>query len=244
MIEAATGTGKTMVALAAMELLAAENGDRARVAVVVSSIEMAAQWRANLIDGLGVSADEIAEWHTAAPRSTSAPGKVVIAVINSARTRLPPLIRTWRTTGCTTLLVVDECHHAASPENRKIFEAPAHQRIGLSATIERQDREETVVYDGLGPVCYRYGLIDALNDGVVSPITSINLYVDLTEAERVRYAEHRAAIDRDLVLLSRELLESRNSVPNLDVNELRRLAAGANSRAAGLLKLIRGSPPS
>ena len=133
-IEAATGTGKTMVALAAMDLLAAESGDRARVAVVVSSIEMAAQWRANLIDRLGVSADEIAEWHTAAPRRAPAPGKVVIAVINSARTRLPPLIRTWRNTGCTTLLVVDECHHAASPENRKIFEAPAHQRIGLSAT--------------------------------------------------------------------------------------------------------------
>ncbi len=47
-IEAATGTGKTMVAFAAIAQLRRQHGDRLRVAIVVPTMQLARQWR----DGL------------------------------------------------------------------------------------------------------------------------------------------------------------------------------------------------
>jgi hypothetical protein len=219
-IEAATGTGKTYVALAAVEGFVAEFGDRGRVVVVVSSLAMARQWKTDLIVKLGVPEGEIAEWHSeAAPSALPASPRLILAVIDTARRRLPNLMQSWHDAGLETLLVVDECHHAASPTNRRIFDVRARRSLGLSATVERDDGDEQVVYDGAGEICYTYSLLDALEDGVLAPITSVNLYVEFTAAERDDWLALGTTVETLWAQLQRHQLAVGGVDTRLNLNE-------------------------
>lgn len=190
MIEAATGTGKTAVALAAMELLHREHGDRFRAAIIVPTKVLAHQWRDQLERNLGLSRSSIGELHSDARIEWRSTHPVLIAVVNSARTRLLPVLEGWRKRGYLALLIVDECHRAGSEYNSRIFEGHYDCSLGLSATPERDDRgHEQYVYPGLGYPVYRYPLLNALNDGVLAPVQSINLYVDFDAAEHARWLQ-------------------------------------------------------
>lgn len=72
-VDAATGTGKSLVALAAMEEFVRAHDADARIVVVVPSLALARQWRSLLTDSLGVPQDEITEWHSNAPKSVGPP---------------------------------------------------------------------------------------------------------------------------------------------------------------------------
>lgn len=238
-IEAATGTGKTYVALAAIEGFVAEFGDRGRVVVVVSSLAMARQWKTDLIVKLGVPEGDIAEWHSeAASSAIAASPRLVLAVIDTARRRLPNLMRSWHDAALETLLVVDECHHAASPTNRRIFDVHARRSLGLSATVERDDGDEQIVYDGAGEICYTYSLLDALEDGVLAPITSVNLYVEFTAEERDDWLALGATVETLWAQLQRHRLDVGGVDTRLNLNEIKGLAAGGDLDAQRLLSTI------
>lgn len=87
-----------------------------------------------------------AVWDPRSPYEQS----VVVAVIDSARSRLPAIIERWHESRCYTLLVVDECHRAGSEFNSRIFASLADAAIGLSATPERGDRGHEKVYKHWG----------------------------------------------------------------------------------------------
>lgn len=183
-VEAATGTGKTAVALAAAEHLHGDVGDRLRMVIVVPSIPLARQWRREVERNLGIFPSWIGEHHSAAQVEWHSDHRVLITVINSARERLAPALSAWRGQGGKTLLVVDECHRAGSEFNARIFNGDYDYALGLSATPERSDRgHEEYVYEGIGKPVYRYPLLNALDDGVLAPLRSINLYVDFTTSE-------------------------------------------------------------
>ena len=192
-VEAATGTGKTMVALGAVEKLRRQHGHGLRVAVVVPTVALALQWRTELIGKLGMPDALIGEMHGSATgeRKWDAVGPikpVLVAVINSAREKLPDVIDAWGRQGCHTLLIVDECHRSGSASNSKIYAERAKASLGLSATPERGDRGHELVYEGLGDVVFRYPLLDALSDGTLADLTSVNFYVDLAGSEVAEWA--------------------------------------------------------
>lgn len=84
--------------------------------------------------------------------------------------------------------MVDECHRAGAEHHSKLFDGPYEFAMGLSATPERDDDgHRQHVYPALGTPVYQYPLLQALDDGVLSPVTSINLYVDFTSAEQARW---------------------------------------------------------
>lgn len=236
-IDAATGTGKSLVAIAAIEEFARVHDTRARIVVVVSSLPMAQQWCSQLVQALGVPQDEITEWHSNAPKPSGAPCRLVVAVIDSARERVPDMIRAWDGEGCATLLVVDECHRAGSAVNRKVFDAPVDWSLGLTATPDREDGDETIVYDGLGAVCFSYSLLEALDDGVLAPITSVNLYVDLSDTEQRDYDELTASLDSALRVLALESSTAGLDV-RLNLNEIRELATEGRGSAQRVLTLV------
>jgi superfamily II DNA or RNA helicase len=94
----------------------------------------------------------------------------------------------WHHSNCHILLIVDECHRAGSDFNARIFEGKYDSSLGLSATPEREDGGHAkYVYPGLGPPIYRYGLLSALDDGVLAPVRSVNLYVDFDNTETAKW---------------------------------------------------------
>jgi superfamily II DNA or RNA helicase len=96
------------------------------------------------------------------------------------------------------LLIFDEIHHLAGPTVRAAAEyALAPFRLGLTATLERQDGAHTVLYDLVGPVVYRKE-IDELSGSYLADYESVCLRVHLDEGERAAYERAREAY-RDFV---------------------------------------------
>jgi superfamily II DNA or RNA helicase len=89
------------------------------------------------------------------------------------------------------LLVFDEVHHLPAPGYLQVTnQAMAPFRLGLTATLEREDGREELLVDRIGPVVYRRDITD-LSGKVLADYETITLTVQLTASERERYDEMR-----------------------------------------------------
>ena len=88
------------------------------------------------------------------------------------------------------LLIYDECHHL--PGERNLMSAAmsiAPYRMGLTATPERNDDGEQVLYNLLGS-CYRQD-IDQMKGDVLAPYVVERIELELDEDEQQAYEENR-----------------------------------------------------
>jgi superfamily II DNA or RNA helicase len=200
-IAAATGTGKTRLALEALRQTIAE---RARAAVVVPTRILQDQWIRELRAARIVPSRRIGTIGGPAP-DPNPDHLIIVAVMDSARTGGRSLVKHWNGLGLPTMLVVDECHWAGSEYNRGVFEGDARWRLGLSATPERgDDGYDEVLEPELGGIVYRYSLKDAMDDGVLADLRLVNLLVDLTRSELSDYQDLERRIGRLQVDLQRK----------------------------------------
>jgi len=88
-------------------------------------------------------------------------------------------------------IIFDECHHLPAPQYQTIaIAAIAPFRLGLSATMERTDGKERVIYDLVGPLVYE-GQIHQMADTVLSPYDVVSIQVLMTPEEMTAYQEAR-----------------------------------------------------
>ncbi len=114
------------------------------------------------------------------------PRDLTVATYDSACIHMERLGDRWG------LLIFDEVHHLPGPKFLLSAECSiAPFRLGLTATLERQDGRESELDDRVGPVVYRRG-IKELSGDYLSDYDVQTVYVDLAEAEATRYAETRA----------------------------------------------------
>lgn len=166
-----TGAGKTVVALMAIEALAA------RTLVVVPTIELLEQWRAALVERLGVPADLVGV--VGGGRRDWRP----LTVITYQSAMLPN-----RSLGGFGLLVFDEVHHLPAEAYRRIPRAcGAPHTLGLSATTERVDGRERDLAELVGPEVYRKLPAELARDKHIAQYVEKRLFVDLSAEERMRY---------------------------------------------------------
>lgn len=192
-VAAATGTGKTRLA---MEILRRTAGEGARAIVVVPTRVLQDQWLRELRSARVVPARRIGTIGGSAP-DPNPDHLVIVAVIDSARVGGRNLVRHWNGLGVPTLLVVDECHWAGSEYNRGVFEGDARWRLGLSATPERgDDGFDDVLVPELGGIIYRYSLKDAMDDGVLAELRLVNILIDLTNSELNEYQRLEQRVER------------------------------------------------
>ncbi len=176
-VEAVTGTGKTMLGV---HTIIAELARGGQVLVLVPTRELADQWCAVLarhgpatacVGRLGGGQRDDLGRHD-----------IVVAVVNSARdTDLQP-----RRPG--GLLVADECHRYGSEGNRVALHADFPRRLGLSATYARSDDGHVTWLDPyFGGPCYRIGYQRAIADGIIAPFAVSLVGVELTLDEQAEY---------------------------------------------------------
>ena len=178
-VEAVTGTGKTMVGVAAATTELARGG---QVLVLVPTRELAEQWSRVLAQHGPATArvGRLGGGH----RDDLGHHDIVVAVVNSAR---DTDLRPRRPGG---LLVADECHRYGSAGNRVALHAKFPRRLGLSATYARSDDGHVTWLDPyFGGTCYRIGYRRAISDGIVAPFTVTLCGVELTAGERAEYDE-------------------------------------------------------
>ena len=178
-IEAVTGTGKTMIGVAAT---LDELRCRGQVVVLVPTVELQQQWVTQLearlptsfrVGRMGAGSGDSLVTHD-----------VLVAVVNSARVAD---VRPIRKGG---LLVADECHRYGSDVNRLALDARFVHRLGLTATYARDDDGNMAWLDPyFGRTCFRLGYDRAVADGIVARFTVTLIGVRFSRAERTKYDE-------------------------------------------------------
>jgi len=228
-VAAATGTGKTTLALAAI----AEFWDpTARVAVVVPTIALQRQWVNALCHGYGLLGSQIGTMGGDTTYLHEAHG-FVVSVINSARAGLPALTEGWRSEGRRVMLVIDECHWAAAEANSEVFRSSFDSTLGLSATPERSDDGfDEVLVPQLGQVVFCYSLREALDDQLLAPLTCWNVLFDLTAKEHADLAPIQTAIEGIEARLLEQYPEAASALGLARIDALLRRSAGVIGAAS------------
>ena len=104
------------------------------------------------------------------------------------------------------LVVFDECHHLPGPSYLMTADLSlAPYRLGLTATLEREDGAEHLLRDAIGDTVYRQE-IRSLSGEYLSRYETIKISVRLSPEERTEYQEarntYRAFLDRQRIALS------------------------------------------
>jgi superfamily II DNA or RNA helicase len=149
-IEAGTGSGKTVMALA---LLARR---RQPTLVVVHTKELLYQWQERVVQFLGIEAGLVGDGHFELRA-------VTIAIVNSARKRVGDLFPHFGQ------LIVDECHRVPASLFTDVVSAfDCHYLLGLSATAFRSDDEMTkLIYFFMGDRIHRVDRDELMSTGAI-----------------------------------------------------------------------------
>ena len=176
-----TGGGKTTFALMCMEFFRSKY-PAGRFVIVVPTQALLDQWYVSLREDLSVPANEIS---TFSGEGRSEEFSVVnLMVINTARSHAPSVPERY-----DSMLIVDECHRAASQSNSLSLEGQYKATLGISATPQREHDNlfESVLIPRLGPVIFEYDYGRALRDEVLSPFQLINVSTEMTKEEKESY---------------------------------------------------------
>ncbi|WP_426246104.1 DNA repair helicase XPB [Nocardioides sp. LHG3406-4] len=174
------GAGKTLVGAAAM----AQAG--ATTLILVTNTVSARQWKDELIKRTSLTAEEIGEYSG----SVKEIRPVTIATYQVMTTRRKGVYshlelfdaRDWG------LIVYDEVHLLPAPIFRMTANLQARRRIGLTATLVREDGREGDVFSLIGPKRYDAPWKDIEAQGWIAPADCVEVRVTLPEGERLVYA--------------------------------------------------------
>ncbi len=177
-IEAVTGSGKTMVAILAMlEALEAKS----KVQVLVPTIELQNQWYARIRSAM--------PRHITIGRrgggfhSTLEKVDVLVSVVNSSRG-----VDLGAKSDRSDLLIADECHRYGCKINASALAPEFSQRMGLSATIRRDDGgHDKFLEPYFQRTCYSLNYQRALRDGVIANFGVVFIGIALSQEERTAY---------------------------------------------------------
>jgi DNA excision repair protein ERCC-3 len=174
------GAGKTLVGAATM----AEAGST--TLILVTNTVAARQWRDELIKRTSLTAEEIGEYSGAVKEIRP----VTIATYQVMTTRRKGVYahlelfdaRDWG------LVIYDEVHLLPAPIFRMTADLQARRRIGLTATLIREDGREGDVFSLIGPKRYDAPWKDIEAQGYIAPAECVEIRVTLTDSERFAYA--------------------------------------------------------
>lgn len=185
-VGAVTGGGKTIFALACVRAAAAET-----TLVVVPTVALLDQWWEEATSFFNLRLDEV---NILAGGAKLVRGTINIGVLNT----VAKLRGNWDASG--VMLVVDECHKAASSKFSSVLELPSTKRLGLSATPERpyDDGLREKLIPALGEVIFQYTYADALRDGVIVPFELRNVVFSLESDRAETYKKLTRMIARTI----------------------------------------------
>ncbi|MGQ0631163.1 MAG: DNA repair helicase XPB [Sporichthyaceae bacterium] len=178
------GAGKTLVGAAAM----AEA--KATTLILVTNTVSAHQWRTELLKRTSLTEDEIGEY--SGQRKEIRP--VTIATYQVLTTKRKGVYahlelfdaRDWG------LVIYDEVHLLPAPIFRMTADLQARRRLGLTATLIREDGREGDVFSLIGPKRYDAPWKDIEAQGYIAPADCVEVRVTLTDHERLLTATAEA----------------------------------------------------
>ncbi len=176
------GAGKTMVGLAAMTAV------QSNTLVLTSSLTSVRQWRRELLDKTTLPEDAIAEY--SGESKQTAPVTLATYQILSYRSskdgEFPHFqlfsARSWG------LIIYDEVHLLPAPIFRITAELQARRRLGLTATLIREDGKEGDVFALIGPKRYDVPWRELEGQGFIAAAECTEIRVPQDSERQMEYA--------------------------------------------------------
>ena len=174
------GAGKTIVGAAAMAHA------KATTLILVTNTIAARQWREELLKRTTLNEDEIGEYSGAKKEIrpvTIATYQVMTKKKNGVYAHLDLFDSyDWG------LIIYDEVHLLPAPIFRFTADIQSRRRLGLTATLVREDGMEGEVFSLIGPKRFDVPWKEIEAQGYIAPAECIEVRVNLTEIERLAYA--------------------------------------------------------
>lgn len=176
------GAGKTIVGMTIMDML------KTSTLIITTNISAVHQWIDELLDKTNLTADQIAEY--------SGENKEIKPV-----TVATYQVLTWRPDKDGPyphfsifherpwgLIIYDEVHMLPAPVFRVVADLQAVRRVGLTATLVREDGCEGYVFSLVGPKRYDVPWKELERDHWIASAECIEVRVDLPVNQEIEYA--------------------------------------------------------
>lgn len=179
------GAGKTIVGAAAMV-----DAQRTTLILVTNTVA-GRQWRDELLRRTSLTEDEIGEY--SGEKKEIRPITIATYQVVTRKTkgeyRALELFdsRDWG------LIIYDEVHLLPAPVFRMSADLQSRRRLGLTATLVREDGREGDVFSLIGPKRYDAPWKDIEAQGWIAPADCVEVRVTPTESERMLYATAEAS---------------------------------------------------
>ncbi|MBH0053505.1 DEAD/DEAH box helicase [Salinibacterium sp. SWN139] len=174
------GAGKTLVGLGAMAQ------SNTTTLILVTNTVSARQWRAEILKRTTLTEEEVGEYSGQVKEIlpvTIATYQILTAKRKGEYAHLALLdALDWG------LVIYDEVHLLPAPVFKLTADLQARRRLGLTATLVREDGREGDVFSLIGPKRFDAPWKEIEAQGFISPASCFEVRVDLPESERLEYA--------------------------------------------------------
>jgi DNA excision repair protein ERCC-3 len=175
------GAGKTIVGIASMALA------QTRTLILSPNIIAARQWRREIMDKTELTEDQVKEYSGERKEI----GDVTVAtyqILTSSTKKGANAHFDLFEKNKWGLVIYDEVHLLPAPVFRLCAEMQATRRLGLTATLVREDGKETEVFSLIGPKKYDLPWKGLENDGWIAKANCTEVRIPLHNNMRMEYA--------------------------------------------------------
>ena len=192
------GAGKTVVGMAAMAAL------KTQTLVLTTSTTAVHQWMTEVADKLDVPEGSVVEY-TGRKKNIGPITVATYSVLTTKKGDTWPHFRALSAAGFG-LIIYDEVHLLPAPVFRVTAEIQGRRRLGLTATLVREDGKESHVFGLIGPKRYDAPWRDLETQGFIAQAVCTEMRIPFTGAWREAYeiagkrGQHRVAADNPVKL--------------------------------------------
>ena len=176
------GAGKTIVGMTIMDIL------KTSTLIITTNISAVHQWIDELLDKTNLTSEQIAEY-SGESKEIKPVTVATYQVLTWRPTKEGPYPhfsifhqREWG------LIIYDEVHMLPAPVFRVVAELQAVRRVGLTATLVREDGCEGYVFSLVGPKRYDVPWKELERDKWIASAECIEVRVDLPSSHEIEYA--------------------------------------------------------
>ena len=212
------GAGKTIVGAAAMATA------KTNTLILVTNTVSARQWKAELLKRTTLTEDEIGEYSGSLKEVK--PVTIATYQILSTKRKAEYAHLALLNANDWGLIVYDEVHLLPAPIFKMTADLQARRRLGLTATLVREDGKEGDVFSLIGPKRFDAPWKEIEAQGYIAPAACYEVRIDLPEDERMDYAisnqEDRyriAATSKTRIPVIQKLLKKHAGEPTLVIGQ-------------------------
>ena len=180
------GAGKTIVGIAVVDLL------RTHTLILTTNTVAVRQWRREILDKTTLGEEDVGEYSGETKRI--APITVATYQILTWRRSKDAEFEHFDVLGSHDwgLVIYDEVHLLPAPVFRMSAELQARRRLGLTATLVREDGCEDEVFSLIGPKRYEVPWKELESGGFIAEARCVEVRVPLTNSEQRSYLDATA----------------------------------------------------